>query len=72
MVKKYRLQEIHRDLDERLEYTAAADIIDNARGADEGIADWCEEGCRMLAQQATSSFLQPAKETSDQVEVLIR
>ena len=71
-MKKYRLQEIHRDLDARLEYTTAADIIDNARGADEGIGEWSEGGCRVLAQQATSSFLQPAKEVLEQVEVLIR
>lgn len=72
-MKKYRLQEIHRDLDAGLEHTIAADIIDNARGADVGIGDWSEPGCRVLAQQATSSFLQPAKEVlEEQVEVLIR
>lgn len=72
LVKQYRLQEIHKDLDTVLDFEKAAKTIDVAKGANDGIGEWSEDGCRELAQQATSSFLQPAKEMLQAVEVLVR
>ena len=72
VVKKYRMQEIHRDLELVLQYDSAAEIIENAKGANEGIGDWSEKGCRQLAVQGTSSFLKPATEALQSVEALIR
>ena len=71
-MRTYKVNEIERDLDVILEFKLAEDIIDKARGVNEGIGAWSEKGCRELAMQATSSFQQPAVETLNKIQVLIR
>lgn len=71
-MRTYKLTEIERDLDGILEFKLAEDIIDKARGINEGIGAWSEKGCRELAMQATSSFKKPAVETLAKIQVLIR
>lgn len=72
LVKMYKFKEIHRDLDTKLDFEAAAEIIENAKGPNEGIGDWSEDGCRELAQQTIGSFEQPAQAMLQQIEALIR
>ena len=71
-MRTYKVSEIERDLDTILAFTSAEDIIDKARGVNEGIGAWSEKGCRELTMQATSSFTQPAVETLNKIQVLIR
>ena len=72
IVKEYRLQSIHRDLEEVLNPENAARTIAIARGPDLGVGPWSEKGCKQLARQAADSFLEPAVATLQKIEVLVR